>query len=351
MLSGFRQSRNHKGFSLVEIMVGLAIGMMTTLVIMQVFSTFQSQQRQTSGNADAQTSGGMAIYMIQRELQLGGYGIPVFDTSNPALLCNTVTDGSTGDPMDISPVSIVDGGADPGATDQVIVRYGDAQTGGVNTGSLSFSGTTLTAFNDYFAPFLYATGPGDCPVTIGDCASQHYMMATSSGSCTVTPINNVDTISVSTSGGLGYLGAWNTVSFAVNGGQLERNGVAIGPDVVSIQAQYGISASANSNIVTQWVDASGGTWAAPSTANRNRIKAVRVAVVSRNAQRDVTDVTSACSSLTAASPTGLCAWAGTVDSPAPAISLADDDWQRYRYRVFETIVPLRNVIWSKNTLP
>jgi len=27
-----------------------------------------------------------------------------------------------------------------------------------------------------------------------------------------------------------------------------------------------------------------------------------------------------------------------------------EDWQRYRYRVYETIIPLRNIIWSKNVL-
>ena len=131
--------------------------------------------------------------------------------------------------------------------------------------------------------------------------------------------------------------------------------------IVNLQAQYGISAAANSNQVTQWVDASGGTWAAACTvANRNRIKAIRIAVVARNAKMEPSVVTAACSSTTAAAPTGLCAWDGTrashpVVAPllaAPAIDLSpgDANWARYRYRVFETIIPLRNVIWSKDTL-
>ncbi len=122
--------------------------------------------------------------------------------------------------------------------------------------------------------------------------------------------------------------------------------------VVNLQAQYGIAASANSNQVTQWVDASGGTWAAPTVANRNRIKAIRVAVVARNAKIEPDVVTAACSSTTAAAPTGLCAWAGSVGSPAPTVDLSQGDanWARYRYRVFETIIPLRNVIWAKDTL-
>ncbi|MEW6562752.1 MAG: PilW family protein [Pseudomonadota bacterium] len=53
-------------------------------------------------------------------------------------------------------------------------------------------------------------------------------------------------------------------------------------NIVNVQAQYGISATASSNVVTQWVDATGGTWAAPTVNNRNRIKAVRVAVVARS---------------------------------------------------------------------
>jgi len=339
-----------KGFSLVEILVGLAIGMFAILIITQVFTTFQAQQRRTGGNADAQTNGGLAIYLMQRELQLGGYGLPVFDTSNPALLCNTVTDTS-GAAVDISPVTIVDGGTGAGATDQVIVRYGDAQTGGVNTGSITFSGTTLAAYTNYFKPFLYATGPSNCPLTLSDCPSTHYELVAAGGSCTIAPISSSDTITVASSASLAYLGAWNTVTFAVNSNQLERNGVAIGPDIVSIQAQYGISAAANSNIVTQWVDATGATWGAPALADRNRIKAVHIAVVARNGQRDIGDVTASCSSLTSANPTGLCAWAGTAASPAPAITFSNSDWKKYRYRVFDTIIPLRNVIWSKNTLP
>jgi type IV pilus assembly protein PilW len=122
--------------------------------------------------------------------------------------------------------------------------------------------------------------------------------------------------------------------------------------VVNIQAQYGVSASASSNQVTQWVEPNGVTWAVPTVADRNRIKAVRIAVIARNAKVEQSAVTNSCSSTTAASPTGLCAWEGSAASPAPAVilNLADTNWQKYRYRVFETTIPLRNVIWSKDTL-
>ena len=56
----------------------------------------------------------------------------------------------------------------------------------------------------------------------------------------------------------------------------------------------------------------------------------------------------------------MCAWADGVNAgdgsaaTAPMIDLArrpdgvtaEPDWDRYRYRVYETTVPMRNVMWS-----
>jgi type IV pilus assembly protein PilW len=173
---------------------------------------------------------------------------------------------------------------------------------------------------------------------------------------------------------LACLGTWKEVQYGINQNYnpidpnnsqayLQRNDTPSNPatavpvvaDIVNIQAQYGISATANSNQVVQWVDATG-SWAAPTIASRNLIKAVRIAVVARNGLLEKTNVSSVCSSLINAAPTGVCAWDGStantvIPSPAPQIDLSNDpNWQRYRYRVFETIVPLRNVIWSRSTL-
>ncbi len=55
--------------------------------------------------------------------------------------------------------------------------------------------------------------------------------------------------------------------------------------VVNLQAQYGVSTSATSNQIIQWVDPTG-TWdpATITAANRNRIKALRISVIARNAK-------------------------------------------------------------------
>jgi type IV pilus assembly protein PilW len=152
------------------------------------------------------------------------------------------------------------------------------------------------------------------------------------------------------------MGNWQNYTYQLNANnELLMNGQPIVSEVVSLQAQYGISASPDSNQVNQWVNATGATWAAPTVTNRNRIKAIRVAVILRNGLLEKEAVTTACSSTTAANPTGLCAWdatsAGpTIASPAPAVDLNAIGGPNYRYRVFETIIPLRNMLWSRDAV-
>ena len=114
-----------------------------------------------------------------------------------------------------------------------------------------------------------------------------------------------------------------------------------------MQAQYGISATPGSNAITSWVNPVG-IWkdTALTSATRNMIKAVRVAIVARTELREPVDVTAQCLGYN-----GPCAWTGSVTSPAPIIDLSTDpNWKKYHYRVFESILPLRNVIWSGGML-
>ncbi len=340
-LSNSRSLFRQTGFTLVEIMVGLAIGMLATLVIMQVFSVFEAQKRTTTGTADAQTNGGIALYNIGRELQIAGY--PLLPAVNSPLECTTLNVNGVADatvPNRLTPVAITDG-----ASDTITLRYGDSLMGGVPT-QITAAGPTVS--NNF------GCQTGDIAIAVSANGLTCEMTSvTAASSATPTAITLANAV---TGAELACVGAWNEITYAVNNGNLERRvgaGAAV-PSVagiINLQAQYGISAAANSNQVTQWVNATGGTWAAPTVANRNRIKAIRIAVVARNAKMEGGNVTTACSSTTTANPTGLCAWAGSVLSPAPTINLtADANWQRYRYRVFETIIPLRNVIWSRDTL-
>jgi type IV pilus assembly protein PilW len=405
---------NQAGFSLVEIMVGLVIGLLATLVVLQVFSVFEGQKRTTTGTADAQTSGNVALYTIKRDVASAGYGLlPIVNTP---LDCGTVNfniDAATGitSLSPFTPITITDGGTGAGASDIITVRYGTSDTGGAISSIGAIAGNTI-ALGDYLA-----CKPGDLALAIHS----------NKGSCGLTTVaagglSNADTMNVTLTSvpagtvngdNLACLGQWKEIEYRINQSYdptvpaksqayLQRkettfpipaagNPATGDPgvvDIVNIQAQYGISASANDNKIVQWVNAKnvadwniavdGPKVLDPATnasidfgssltvPNRNLIKAVRVAVVARNGLLEKEYVTTACDSLTSDIPSGLCAWSGTsagtlISSPAPFIDLSNDidptdaklpnRWQRYRYRVFETISPLRNVIWSSGSLP
>jgi type IV pilus assembly protein PilW len=124
---------------------------------------------------------------------------------------------------------------------------------------------------------------------------------------------------------------------------------ALATDVVLMHAQYGVTAAANSDVVANWVNASG-SWAAPATADIGRIKAIRVVVVVRSKEPDGNDVTAAsCTNAAGVTNVGPCSFS---DAEAPVIDLsavpvpAGRNWRQYRYRVHQAVIPLRNVIWS-----
>lgn len=343
------KSRRHiasraSGFSLVELMVGVAIGLILTLVISQVMTVYEAQTRVTTGTADAQTNGGIALYTISRDLKMAGYSL--LPLGGSPLQCTSVAINAAG-VTGISPVTITNGVASSGvnASDSIVIRYGTSASAGIPQQITDMSGNQA-GVNTSFG-----------------CSVNDIAFITNGSSCAITKVTAITTstvpqkITLENAGGaiananVACLGTWNSIAYAVSNGQLTRNGTPILAGVVDLQAQYGVSAIANSNTVSQWVDASG-TWASPSVADRNRIKAVRVAVIARNARMEPNAVSDACSSTTAVAPTGICAWEGNADSPAPTVDLSkgDTNWARYHYQTFETIIPLRNIIWSWEVL-
>ena len=352
------------GFSLVEIMVALVIGLLTTLVIMQVFTVFEGQKRSTMGSADAQTSGSVALYMIERDMQMAGFGL--LPATDSALECDPSPVISAG--VDLSPVIIADGGTAAGASDTVTIRYGNTPTGGIPSTITSVVGSNaIVDVNIGCRASPAAPLAPEVALVINGTACIATTVAVGVAGLSTPPdytgVQLASTAGVVPGASLVCLGQWSQITYQVVNGNLEVNGVPTVAGVVNLQAQYGISAVASSNQVIQWVDATAASgWAAPSVANRNRIKAIRVAIVARNEQLEKDPVSTTCTSTTAAAPTGLCAWDATsglpsplvppfIASPAPTIDLSNDaDWARYRYRIFETIIPLRNLIWAWETL-
>ena len=58
------------GFTLVELMVGLALALITTVIVAQVMWAAEGNRRTTTQGSDAQVNGALALYTLQRDLQM-----------------------------------------------------------------------------------------------------------------------------------------------------------------------------------------------------------------------------------------------------------------------------------------
>lgn len=368
-----RNRRRVSGFSLIETMVGLALGLVVVLAIVQVWGAFEGQKQRTISGATAQESGLLALTEIEQDVRSAGAGV-----TNSALECTSIyshyeSGGTEVSPVPaysgsnpVAPIRIVDGGS---GSDAITVKRGSDIVGGMPV--------TLDA--DMSSSSAEINVPSVAGFSNGDVA----MVMNSSGQCTVLLITAVQNAALKIQHNPGATTTYNpSVSFKnANGwptysagskimkvGALETrtysvtsnnrlalldatNPVApavsdLAHDIVKFKAQYGI-ADPLSQDVNAWVNASAATgWDAPDTAKIKRIKAIRIVVIARSAKLEGTNVTGTCVN-NAGTNNGPCAWTDTAAHPAPLIDLsADPDWRRYRYRVYQTIIPLRNVIWA-----
>lgn len=367
--------RSMRGFSLVEIMVGLVIGLIAMLVLVQMLSTSEGQKRATLGADDAQNNGVIALDVLQREIRQSGFGIsqvqimgcplqlptgtapalaavtinpaaailPAGDANNDTLL--VIYGNSAGatqgqelyNPADLAGVTqnlsmiqtaVVDekyylwGDPSLNANDWVIP---DARTAPVATAACA---TVLqlrrvlnkASFPQAAAPaptatagFVYNLGPG----TAAAPSMQVLGYAVRNGTLTVCD----------------YLSSNCGAACVLADGTCSVDWRPVASNIVSLRAQYGRDASTGGGDLDGVVDtydqttpATGCGWA--------KVGAIRLALVAQSAQGGSGVVT-------ANAPT----WAGSGTLPIDlsAVPTAGGfTWQNYRYKVFETVVSLRN---------
>ena len=64
-----------RGFSIIDLMLGLTIGLLASVVIAQVFVQSDAHRRVTAGGADAHQSGTISSWRMMRELRMAGGGL------------------------------------------------------------------------------------------------------------------------------------------------------------------------------------------------------------------------------------------------------------------------------------
>lgn len=71
----FRSGNRQAGFSLVDVMVGMVLGLIGTIIIFQVFEASERVKRTTTSGGDAQQNGVAALFALERGVRQAGYGI------------------------------------------------------------------------------------------------------------------------------------------------------------------------------------------------------------------------------------------------------------------------------------
>ncbi|MFY9261473.1 MAG: PilW family protein [Gallionella sp.] len=131
------------GFSLIEILIGMTIGLIVILVIMQTMSLFEGQRKTSSSTADMQSNGLLSLYTLEQDVRLAGYGLIVNFNNAGELPCVKINGyGASPGVFDAIPLYI----NTSGVLDSITIARLDTATGGLTTGGRAAT-TTLAIPN------------------------------------------------------------------------------------------------------------------------------------------------------------------------------------------------------------
>lgn len=400
--------RSHQGMTLVELMVALVLGLVTTLIVAQVMINAEGQRRTTTGGTDAQINGASGLYLLSRDLQAAGYGLI---GKSPMRGCPIRwANGNTAiDDFRLLPVSMS------------LDSAGNSVIRTLSSGSPDFA--VPIAVQEGLQPATLAATGFKVRSTLGMAAGHLLVVAPpawdpadTSTWCTLFPAGNISTATTVPVSGISAtavsdedkaeFGGFGPEVFPVAGYPLESTVVNLGrvpdlreyrvandslemrrllptgawgdwqimaPGVVRMLAFYGVDDTVPADgRVDRY------TTTSPTTADGwSRVLTMRVAVVARSAQFERPSTTPGSQSSTyvtptaplwllghsvtpvdGASPCSITEGEGGEELPSEQLCLTlsvgsaaddtppDQDWRNYRYKTFDTVVPLRNQVWS-----
>jgi type IV pilus assembly protein PilW len=377
--------RREAGMSLIELMVGAAIGLIGIVIITHIYLTNEQYKRATTAAGGAQTNGAIALFALERDIRQAGYGL----NSSYAFQCNCDPTTNAG----CSPIQyyydtkysfppnasitnarnalslypfIITGFTGPGGTgpDTLSVFYGSDAERALSTTLID---NMITPGADIKPDGASGIEAGNLVVLQNGTTCAMYQVT----SVVAETLQHAANIWNPAGGGtlptwakdstrifdLGSRPAWRTFGIkydatgTINYGKLQLTDQfkvltegAVSQDmmdgIVDLQAQYGKDTNGD-GLIDVWTK----TLSRNAPANFDatdimQIIAVRLAVLARDEHYQKPSTAGGpCEATTAANrPT----WSGgaflTFDAPGALPSC-------YKYRVFETVVPLRNMIW------
>jgi len=368
--------RRAAGFTLIELMIGVLIGLLASLAVTQVMVNAEGQKRTTTSGSDAQINGALALRTLQRELAPAGYGFaavpsvigcaltatfnatPIAGFSN-VLAPIVITPGATANDPDS--IRVLASGKSSYSLPLRIVSPG--YNPAVAATSTEFPVATVRTVEG-----PSATSPGDLMIAVANAASPCEVFHVTADP-TVTPVvTRAD--EAAKWNPTGYpTHTYGDGNFLINMGLMVDRTFTVGtatsalrqtslkiaadstpsyegpvdlfPNIVNLKALYGKDTNCD-QVVDTWDNT------VPTTnAQWLQVLAVRVAVVSRSAQYEKDPVTFANPSWDVG--TAVVIPGSTTCGASKCLALKVDgpaDWQHYRYKVFDTVIPLRNMLWN-----
>lgn len=343
---GFATRAMH-AFSLIELLVGLVISMVATVAIFELLIVADRQARTSTSGADAQMSGHLGSYMIDRELQQAAWGLGRLPTD----FVNCEVKGfhaaaSAAFSFRLAPVGIVQGAQ--GRPDSLRIIVGSSPLVPVRVSYAASTDTSkrLRSRAGFMPPnanlpgdlFLALSGgamPSCALLQVSSLGGDDYTIFHESGAG--APFNPPQPLVTLATDGITFnLGrAPRVQEWYVDPAAralrvrdlLDPAGAArsVADGVVDLQAEYGIEDPVAG---VRWV-------AQPATAVEwAKVTSIRFAVAVQLRQHEKEEVTQA-------PPV----W--SVNGQALDAISSLPDWKHYRYRVYETTASLRNVLWGR----
>lgn len=375
-MSTFRPPPPHHarqgGFTLVELMVAVLLGLLTVLVISQVLVQSETRRRTISSGGDAQLNGALALFTLQRDIQMAGYGTAANPGSMGCQLRGQFGSTGTAFSTPLAPVVIANGAS--GAPDTITVLQARPRSIAV---PMQVKEDHLKAGTAFIVESSLGVAVNDLMVAIPETVTDYATTTCSLFQVTSDTADPLTTLS-NTRIPHGSASSWNqsTVfptggfaakSYLVNMGNmsLKTYGVSaifnltsterswttgasaaqdLFPQIVNMQALYGKDTDGD-GIVETYDETT------PTTpAGWRQVLTIRVAIVARSIKDEGSNVTTS-------QPLWDVGAQDTITGPTTSdchgtskcITLVVNtvpNWQRFRYKVYDTVIPLRNVLWN-----
>lgn len=344
--AGRSRAARQRGLSLVELMVGIVISLLVALSAAGSAMMFSASQRAGIGAGGGSVSAGHALGAIKADAALAGLGF--FAGTTP--LCNTLnlSVGTTvhRNGVAFGPATITRDG-DNDILDIMYASTVEAGTSVVTAEPSNGSDVQLMALLPVAVDQAVLLAP---PGGGGLCVVRSVTAITAATNTTWQTLafastGNHNGASFSNAAQFGRLsrasliGAvqWNRYRVTNGNLVLERplagTSAVLVRNVEAFRVQYGVTSGATATALDSWTDATGG-FATMTVANQARIRALRVGVMVRSAQREKTDNAGNCTATDTAPQ--------LFGSAPSTLTGADTGWRCFRFRTSVAMLPLRN---------